>query len=169
MGDYGRVENGNFKREGNIFEELKLLAAELGVNPMDVAFHPVQRNVCDADDTDVESDNVTTKVWSGPALVLCRPVGLSLPNNQHIVLLLKALSTRLTARCLVMRVIRCSTWHATTPFSPQLGRNYSEVWGNCEFLHITSVDSLTSETSFHIGAPEVLDRAIQHDSFMHIC
>lgn len=133
MGDYGRVENGNFKREGSIFEELKLLAAELGVDPTDVAFHPVQRSVSDAYNTDVESDNVTTKVWSGPALVLCRPVGLSLPNNQHIVLLLKALSTRLTARCLVTRVIQCSTWHTTTPSSPQLGRNHSEVLGNCEF------------------------------------
>ncbi|KAL4068835.1 heterokaryon incompatibility protein-domain-containing protein [Scleroderma yunnanense] len=133
LGDYGHILNGNLKREGNIFADLKSLAANLGIDPTDAAFHPVQCEICDAYDTNVESDSVTTKVWSGAALVLCQPVGLSLPNNQYVALLLKALSTRLAARCLVTRVIRCSTWHATTPFSPQHGTKYSEVWGNREF------------------------------------
>ncbi|KAI6043175.1 hypothetical protein EDC04DRAFT_2891194 [Pisolithus marmoratus] len=47
-------------------------------------------------------------------LTLRQPIGLSLPNNQQLVLLLKAQSCRLTGKCLVTSIVHCTTHRGHT-------------------------------------------------------
>lgn len=97
LGDYGHWNQGRqcLEHEGNIFKELKSLASRLHVDPMDVAYVPIKQRVVNKEGTGMEGDVV-----------------LSLPNNQHMVLLLKALSTSLPDRCLVTRVVQSSLHHS---------------------------------------------------------
>ncbi|KAG6328978.1 hypothetical protein ID866_10112 [Astraeus odoratus] len=94
-----------------------------------------------------------TKVWSGPALLLTRPIGLSLPNNRHVVLLLKALSVRLAGRCLVTRVIQCSASRVTNPSTPQLDGKSSMGNGRCSDLYFRWVVDPLSYSYFSSVEP----------------
>ncbi|KAI6152563.1 hypothetical protein BKA82DRAFT_544981 [Pisolithus tinctorius] len=93
LGDYGHF-NPNFQRNGNIFDDL----AE------DPAHHSVTRKV--SSET-MGGDYVT--VWASGGnyskFDLHRPDGLSLSNNDQLVLLLKTLSPRLVDKCLVTSVV----------------------------------------------------------------
>lgn len=97
LGDYGHwIQKSKYLEcEGNIFEDLKLLATRLHVNPLDAAFISIKQKVVNKYGTGMENDVV-----------------LSLPNNQQMVLLLKALSTHLPGRCLVTRVVKSSILHS---------------------------------------------------------
>ncbi|KAI6147954.1 hypothetical protein BKA82DRAFT_239745 [Pisolithus tinctorius] len=102
LGDYGNYSNGNFKPDGNIFEDMRIL----GIDPGDPAYRPVVSRLSrDAD--------VLAREWDrhGFAVDSClqgEHEGRSLPNNQGLVLLLKALSTRLSDKHLVTTIIQCS-------------------------------------------------------------
>ncbi|KAI5985152.1 hypothetical protein EDD15DRAFT_1642599 [Pisolithus albus] len=108
LGDYGDYSSGSFRPGGNIFEDMR----GLGINPADSAYHPVNSRVSsDADalqhDLDQRSVSVGFRLRDR-YLTLHSPKGLSLPNNQELVLLLKALSIRLSRKHLVTVIIQCS-------------------------------------------------------------
>lgn len=140
LGDYGRFDS-TFKRDGNIFQDLESLAEVLCVDPTDPAYRPVQRSVSGGNAATKEEDTVIARASgdSSSRLILRQPIGLSLPNNQPLVSLLKALSTRLTNKCLVTSVVRCAVqpgqtvtrlcyfstpqvWHAVAPNEVRLAR-----------------------------------------------
>ena len=106
MGDYGSFQqSGSFEREGNIFD----LAAMLGINT--ASFNPVEHEICHTDGRMVESGCVKAVAydWGSYHLVELRnPAGLSIPDDRHIVSLLKRLSTYLPDKALVTTVIRGS-------------------------------------------------------------
>ncbi|KAI6043673.1 hypothetical protein EDC04DRAFT_3107095, partial [Pisolithus marmoratus] len=83
LGDYGHCSP-TFERNGNIFQDL-------AASP---AYDPIKRKV--SSETMV-GDIITVLASAGGDLTLdlCQPAGLSLPNNQELVSLLKALSPRL--------------------------------------------------------------------------
>ncbi|KAI6042220.1 hypothetical protein EDC04DRAFT_1028175 [Pisolithus marmoratus] len=94
LGDYGHCSP-TFERNGNIFQDL-------AAGP---AYDPIKRKV--SSETMV-GDIVTVLASAGGDLTLDlrQPAGLSLPNNQELVSLLKALSLRLVDKCLVTSVVR---------------------------------------------------------------
>ncbi|KAI6118069.1 heterokaryon incompatibility protein-domain-containing protein [Pisolithus sp. B1] len=111
LGDYGDCSSGNFRRLGNIFEDMQAL----GIDPTDTANCSVVSRI--SGDENVlsylpkQDGLVVTSHKGGNHLVLYQPIGLSIPNNQHLVLLLKALSMRLANKHLVTTVIQCSDLH----------------------------------------------------------
>lgn len=108
LGDYGDYSNGSFRRDGNIFEDM----VTLGIPTTDPAYHPVVSRVSDSG-----HGWRRLKSQSGPDVIrfeqppLYQPKGLSLPANEHFVLLLKALSTRLAGKHLVTTVIQSLDVH----------------------------------------------------------
>lgn len=106
LGDYGHYSNGNFKHDGNIFEDMQ----EINIDPADPAYHPVVSRVSSNLHTlHHKQDQHSVAVGHrGHYLILHSPKGLSLPNNQQLVLLLKALSMRLANKHLVTIIIQCS-------------------------------------------------------------
>ncbi|KAI6020594.1 hypothetical protein EDC04DRAFT_404610 [Pisolithus marmoratus] len=115
LGGYGDYSNGILVCTGNIFEDMRTL----GIDPGDAAYRPMVSHVSgtilsgrleNEDDTHITYDctNHTTR----PArLALHQPKGISLPANEHFVLLLKALSTRLSGKHLVTTIIQCSDFY----------------------------------------------------------
>ncbi|KAI6022067.1 heterokaryon incompatibility protein-domain-containing protein [Pisolithus marmoratus] len=111
LGDYGDSLDGNFKRCGNIFEDMR----ELGVDLTDSAYCPavsrvssreyVRRRLRTRNDVDV----VVTS--SRKSLALHQSKGLSLPNSKEFKRLLKALSTRVESKRLVRTVVQCSEFY----------------------------------------------------------
>ncbi|KAI6142965.1 heterokaryon incompatibility protein-domain-containing protein [Pisolithus tinctorius] len=75
LGDYGDYSNGNFKCTGNIFED----ARTLGVDPYELKWSN-------------RADDPATYCRNGKYVALRQPKGLSLPTNEHLVLLMKSLS-----------------------------------------------------------------------------
>ncbi|KAI6142930.1 hypothetical protein BKA82DRAFT_4186494 [Pisolithus tinctorius] len=108
LGDYGDYSDGNFKCDGNIFEDMRAL----GIDSMDPVYHPVVSRVSgdqfywhefrDQNDHDLPYDDDRKE------LELNRLKGYSLPANQHFVLLLKAYCTRLAGKYLVITIIQHS-------------------------------------------------------------
>ncbi|KAI6030306.1 heterokaryon incompatibility protein-domain-containing protein [Pisolithus marmoratus] len=111
LGDYGDCSNGNFKRHGNIFEDMPTL----DIDPTDTANCPVVFRVSGDEDLPIylpnQSNLAVTSHKGGNHLVLYHPIGLSIPNNQQLMLQLKALSTRLIDKYLVTTVIHCSEFY----------------------------------------------------------
>ncbi|KAL4075403.1 heterokaryon incompatibility protein-domain-containing protein [Scleroderma yunnanense] len=108
LGDYGHfTDSKNFCCEGNIFADLRSLTSESVITPR---HHKIGYNT--------DGDHVNA--YSSPpdvSVTLRKPLGLSLPSHQNFNSLLASLSTRLTNRYLVIRVIQCatSTFDPTTP------------------------------------------------------
>ncbi|KAI6123443.1 heterokaryon incompatibility protein-domain-containing protein [Pisolithus croceorrhizus] len=106
LGDYGDYSDGNFRRDGNIYEDM----GTLGIATTDSAYYPVVSSVSDSGYTlhRLTSQNGLEVIRYGghkhPPLY--QPKGLSLPANERFVLLLKALSTRLEGKHLVTTVIQ---------------------------------------------------------------
>ncbi|KAI5993762.1 heterokaryon incompatibility protein-domain-containing protein [Pisolithus orientalis] len=101
LGDYGDYSNGTFRPYGNIFKDMQ-------VDDIDPAYRPVAS--CVSSDADVlhrRQDQGLT-VEFDERLTLHSPEGFSLPNNQQLVLLLKAFSIRLAGKHLVTTIIQCS-------------------------------------------------------------
>ncbi|KAI6159023.1 hypothetical protein EDD17DRAFT_935279 [Pisolithus thermaeus] len=99
LGDYGDFVADTFERCGNIFEDLQAVAT---IDPTDPALRPVEHKVSGVEFTK------ETDVINSCNRVSSRPIGLSLPNARHVVSLLKALSTHLKNKCLVVAVIQCA-------------------------------------------------------------
>lgn len=102
------------------------------MDPVDLALLPVKHEVS-TDPVDLallvkhniqNSEPVITTCYTDtgrvPGLVLFQPLCLTLPNNQVIVTLLKALSMHLTGRYLVTTVIQCAEYHETDTFTEQI-------------------------------------------------
>ncbi|KAI6095499.1 heterokaryon incompatibility protein-domain-containing protein [Pisolithus croceorrhizus] len=96
LGDYGDCVDGILIRSGNIFEDMRIL----GFDHEDSAYRPVACHVSSdtrfmyhmRNQTDVA---IAHHVTSHTHLALRQAKGISLPANEHFVLLLKAFSTRL--------------------------------------------------------------------------
>ena len=109
MGDYGRVTStGDFLCEGNIFSDLRSLALESDIAPRQLEIHG-------KDGFDTDGDYVTAHPTDGSTqlLRLHKPLGILLPNNQQFNSLLDSLSTRLTNRYLVTKVVQNSLGDST--------------------------------------------------------
>ncbi|KAI6032473.1 hypothetical protein EDC04DRAFT_2708407 [Pisolithus marmoratus] len=99
LGDYGDYSNGDFKRSGNIFEDMRAL----DIDSRDPAYRPVVSH-----STDNQDDLAVAFCDTDKHLALHQPKGLWLPANEDFALLLKALSIRLTGKYLVITIIQCS-------------------------------------------------------------
>ncbi|KAI5985095.1 hypothetical protein EDD15DRAFT_2304586 [Pisolithus albus] len=109
LGDYGDYSNGSFVRTGNIFEDAETLGIDLG----DSAYCPVVHRVFNIGyrvilPVAIPNGYTVATHDMHETLLLYQPKGFSLPANDHLVLLLKALSTRALGKHLVITVIRCS-------------------------------------------------------------
>ncbi|KAI6038842.1 hypothetical protein EDC04DRAFT_1841431 [Pisolithus marmoratus] len=102
----------HFKRTGNIFEDMRAL----GIDLTDSAYCSVvsrvsgfeRKKYLDSDHYDLAVASPTT---GNTYLVLHRPKGISLPANEYLVLLLKALSSRLAGKHLVITIVQCSDFY----------------------------------------------------------
>ncbi|KAI6143093.1 heterokaryon incompatibility protein-domain-containing protein [Pisolithus tinctorius] len=110
LGDYGDYSDGTLTRTGNIFEDMRTL----GINPMDSVYYPVVSRIS-GDERSMSHvknrDDVVVNHVYNKHLVLREPKGLLLPANEHLVLLLKALSTRAAGKGLVISVVQCSDFY----------------------------------------------------------
>ncbi|KAI5993783.1 heterokaryon incompatibility protein-domain-containing protein [Pisolithus orientalis] len=111
LGDYGDYSNGAFMRVGNVFEDM----AVLGINTTDSAYCPVVTRVSNyltpRNYTENWDDLAVAYYGEDKWLALHQSKGLSIPTNEHFVLLLKALSTRLAGKHLVITVVQCSDFY----------------------------------------------------------
>ncbi|KAI6100810.1 hypothetical protein EV401DRAFT_2030208 [Pisolithus croceorrhizus] len=112
LGDYGDYSDGTLIRTGNIFEDMRII----GIDPEHSAYHPVVSHV--SGDTWLkrrmrnQADVATVyHATSRRTLALHRAKGISLPTNEHFMLLLKACSTRLAGKHLVTTLIQCSDFY----------------------------------------------------------
>ncbi|KAI6022080.1 heterokaryon incompatibility protein-domain-containing protein [Pisolithus marmoratus] len=129
LGDYGDFLDGNFKRCGNIFEDMR----ELGVDVTDSPYCPVVSRVSNCEDVKhrLQTQNdVVVISSSGEDLALHRPKGLSLPNNQEFKLFLKTLSTRVESKRLVRTVIQCSEFYKLDDSGTRMGVEGAPEGGN---------------------------------------
>ncbi|KAI5997538.1 heterokaryon incompatibility protein-domain-containing protein [Pisolithus albus] len=109
LGDYGDCVEGTLMCTGNIFRDMQLI----GIDPEDSAYQPVVSRVSGdrwAKYRVANQTNIATAYHgaSDTTSVLHRAKGISLPNNEHFVLLLKAFSTRLAGKHVVTTLIQCS-------------------------------------------------------------
>ncbi|KAL4068376.1 heterokaryon incompatibility protein-domain-containing protein [Scleroderma yunnanense] len=122
LGDYGYfTDTEDFCCEGNIFADLRSLALGSDITPRHHKIDEKYRYNADGDyieahDPEFLDDSVT----------LYKPLGLSVPSNHDFNSLLASLSTRLTNRYLVIRVIHCATVPSSEPSRqwPLLARLY---------------------------------------------
>ncbi|KAL4072382.1 heterokaryon incompatibility protein-domain-containing protein, partial [Scleroderma yunnanense] len=110
LGDYGYfTDSKDFHCEGNIFADFKSLASEPVITPK-------QHKIDAMDVSYTDGDYVITphrsSTYGYPQFYLHKPLGLALPNNHHFNSLLTSLSTQLTNRYLVTRVIQCTTHYS---------------------------------------------------------
>ncbi|KAI6001736.1 hypothetical protein EDC04DRAFT_1059317 [Pisolithus marmoratus] len=110
LGDYGDYSDGVLTRTGNIYEDMRTL----GMDFEDTTYSPMvsrdseQRMRYMRNQADV---TVAHSAIGDRHLALRQPKGISLPANDSIVLLLKALSIRLAGKHLVITVIQCSEFY----------------------------------------------------------
>ncbi|KAI6028864.1 hypothetical protein F5J12DRAFT_780389 [Pisolithus orientalis] len=144
LGDYGTIASdasgmGHFELQGNIFDDLKSHAHELGIDPDDPGLMPVVHTVHGPHEGsgDTTSDDVTTELTSfdgvNAGLTLRQPRSLSLPNTQPILILLKELSTRIRNYSLVTTVVQCSSCYPTDGFKLRINSAvppYPKFWQN---------------------------------------
>lgn len=129
LGDYGYwdFDNKCFKPEGNIFQEIKLMAPRFTVVPTDSSLLPMEHSV-EGDCVGTGSNRVTSTLvrdyarQPGGGLVLQAPIALSLRNNEHLTCLIKALASRLTGKCLVTMVVQCSACYTSVNFRQPDGK-----------------------------------------------
>jgi len=124
---------------------------QVSMDPVDLTLLPVKHqvsmdplnltllekhNICNSGGANIASGPVVTicptDTCAVPGLVLFQPVCLTLPNNQVIVTLLKALSIHLTDRYLVTKVVQCTEYRETDPFKEQIKLKRSECGKNLE-------------------------------------
>ncbi|KAI6145902.1 hypothetical protein BKA82DRAFT_765480 [Pisolithus tinctorius] len=120
LGDYGDYSNGTFIRVGNIFEDVGIL----DIHTTDPAYRPVVSRVSGYlrpwKLTGHLKGLAAAHLRKGKLLALHQPKGLSLPTNWQVVRLLKALSTRLAGKHLVITVVQCSGFYGVGDDEPQI-------------------------------------------------
>ncbi|KAI5992021.1 hypothetical protein F5J12DRAFT_929714 [Pisolithus orientalis] len=77
---------------------------------MSSVYCPVVSRVADGEWSN-RADDPATYCRNGKYVALRQPKGLSLPTNEHLVLLMKSLSTRAAGKHLVITVVQCSGFH----------------------------------------------------------
>ncbi|KIM65460.1 hypothetical protein SCLCIDRAFT_1212178 [Scleroderma citrinum Foug A] len=103
LGDYGYFSDSTrFCCEGNIFAHSESLSSKTNITPRQ---HVISQKGGSQRDSDYV--NAWRDRHVGSATKLYKPFGLSLPSNDDFKSLLTSLSTRLTNRYLVTRVIQC--------------------------------------------------------------
>ncbi|KAI5985044.1 hypothetical protein EDD15DRAFT_2304051 [Pisolithus albus] len=113
LGDYGDYSPGNLVCTGNIFEDMPIV----GFDHKDPAYCPTAFNVpCPGlgilmYPVEFGDDFALAYRHMDTSLALRQPKRISLPANEHISLLLKALSTRLAGKYLVTTIIQCSDFY----------------------------------------------------------
>ncbi|KAI6000066.1 hypothetical protein EDD15DRAFT_2236604 [Pisolithus albus] len=113
LGDYGDYSPGNFVCTGNIFEDMPTI----GLDRKDPAYCPTAFNLpCPGlgilmDRVKFGDDFTLAYRHMDTSLALRQPKRISLPANEHVSLLLKALSTRLAGKYLVTTLIQCSDFY----------------------------------------------------------
>ena len=112
LGDYGHFDDsGSFYCEGNIFDDSVSRSS-------DAVISPKQHRIDDERGYNRDNDPVTAgrqrgrfgeliDKLMGATVTLNKPIGLSLPTNDHVISILVFLSARLTNRYLITRVIQC--------------------------------------------------------------
>ncbi|KAI6022064.1 hypothetical protein EDC04DRAFT_343259 [Pisolithus marmoratus] len=112
LGDYGDSLDDNFKRCGNILEDMR----ELRVDLTDSAYSPVVSRVSnyEAARRGLQSQHdvdVVVTLSRDKALALHQSKGLSLPNSKKFKRLLRGLSSRVESKRLVRTVVQCSEFY----------------------------------------------------------
>ncbi|KAI5995226.1 hypothetical protein EDC04DRAFT_1211939 [Pisolithus marmoratus] len=119
LGDYGDYSDGILICTGNIFDDMRTL----GIDPGNAAYCPTVTDVSGTIWPSPVNGPITydrTKPTDPTARVaLHQPKGISLPANEHFVLLLKALSTRLSGKHLVTTIIQCSDFYGVDSWNGQ--------------------------------------------------
>lgn len=174
LGDYGDIQqhsHGFMHRRGNIFEDLHLLPLELRLYRDDPDLKPVVHRISGESGAGTDDQDVTSMIGDSgtdPALILRRPIGLSLPNTRAVAILLRALSARSSNYALVTTVICCSACRPTDKFKDNLAKNswgYSHFWRTyspVEFpSHSTDSDERSIVPLFQIAHPWAWTRAVQ--------
>ena len=101
LGDYGHfTDSEDFCCEGNLFTDFKSLSSMANITSR-------QHEISKWGGRLRASDGVRAYRFSGGFTELYQPFGLSLPSNDDFNSLLVSLSTRLTNRYLITRVIQC--------------------------------------------------------------
>ncbi|KIM61303.1 hypothetical protein SCLCIDRAFT_1216075 [Scleroderma citrinum Foug A] len=117
LGDYGHfTDSEDFCCEGNLFTDLRSLSSKANITSR-------RLKLSERGGHQRERDVVKAYHYSGGFTELYKPLGLSLPSNDNFNSSLVSLSTRLTNRCLVTRVIEC-------PPDPRLYGSSTAYWYN---------------------------------------
>ncbi|KAI6126067.1 heterokaryon incompatibility protein-domain-containing protein [Pisolithus croceorrhizus] len=163
LGDYGYYSRGNLVCTGNIFEDMPATGIDFDDSHRRVTYSVSGSKlgwrlgwVKTQDILAVEHKTKRTTY-----LALHQPAAISLPDNEHISLLLKALSARLAGRHLVTTVIQCldfyavdkdgKLWNSGDYSAPNSG-NYSTGTGvltplcTISYPHVWSIDPLCKQT-----------------------
>ena len=94
-----------------------IIQSKACMEPGNSAFLPEKLKLCNGDGENMAKDSVVTTCYTDsgpiPGLSLFQSVCLTLPNNQPMMSLLKALSLHLADRYLVTRVVQCIEYHET--------------------------------------------------------
>ncbi|KAG6333208.1 hypothetical protein ID866_5877 [Astraeus odoratus] len=117
LGDYGCFDFRGFKRQGNVFEDMKAVRSDSRENG-ESTLDPTKYKIRTKDNADIDVKNDSLKILGkvvvlsdGPdhleGLVLRQPESISLPNNQMVTSCLNSLSARLPGFCIVATAIRC--------------------------------------------------------------
>lgn len=157
LGDYGNWdhESETFTRDGNIFEDLELLARTPGTNLMNSAYRPVERTIPQFFRW---GDHISTSVVKGShsPLAMRQPIGYSLPTSRKFTLLLKSLSTRINNRYIVTTIVQCSAYHAGDPL--QIAQWIAKDGTEQSKSHSATIDSQKITVLCDIAKPQAWDR-----------
>ncbi|KAI6040139.1 hypothetical protein EDC04DRAFT_1549837 [Pisolithus marmoratus] len=175
LGDYYdnilQHSHGSVHRQGNIFQDLHLLPPEIHLDLDDPELQPVVHRISSESGLGTDNLDVTSMVGEGgtdAALVLRRPIGLSLPNTGAVAVLLRALSARGGNCGLVTTIIRCSACRQTDRFKAKIRKHpqaFSEFWRTyspVDFTdHTINSDERPITPLFQIMRPWTWTRAVQ--------
>ncbi|KAL4070167.1 heterokaryon incompatibility protein-domain-containing protein [Scleroderma yunnanense] len=127
LGDYGHLtDSEEFCYEGNIFTNLSSLTPESDIIPRQ---HRIDRK--DGYNTDNDCVEAHRTKLLGVSVTLHKPLGLSLPRNHNVNGLLASLSTQLTNRYLVTRIIKCAAVPSSE--SPRQSRRRANQYRSSKF------------------------------------
>ncbi|KAI5992980.1 hypothetical protein EDD15DRAFT_2196822 [Pisolithus albus] len=154
LGDYGDCVDGILICTGNIFWDMRII----GIDPEDSAYQPVVSHVSGKSPMTNQADiAMAYHSTSDTTLALHRAKGISLPNNKHFVLLLKAFSTRLAGKHLVTTLIQCSDIYTVDCYGNRID---SENGGLSEsgraMLTILPLLDVVPDSGMHAAEPGIL-------------
>ncbi|KAI6150127.1 heterokaryon incompatibility protein-domain-containing protein [Pisolithus thermaeus] len=128
LGDYGDYSRGKLVRTGNIFEDMPATGIDFD-DSYRSAIYSVSGSELGRRLDWVKSQDVLAveqKPKRTEYLALHHPMAISLPVNEHVSLLLRALSTRLAGKYLVTTVIQCLDFYTVDKDGKQW--NSDDYW-----------------------------------------